>query len=77
MEVFETKREFDKKFPGKIYICFYCKTFTTNPHVCSCCGKQANILFPDKGYRYIIKEESNQTITIFTPIEIYGGKNNV
>lgn len=67
---FNTRREFNSKFPGKVYYCFWCKQMTTDPNVCSFCGKQANVLFKENVYQYIIKEESNQVITIFKPIEI-------
>jgi len=69
-EVFETKRDFNKKFPGKVYICFWCNQLTTNPNICTNCGRQANTLMENKGFKYKIKSESEQIITIFKPIEM-------
>lgn len=69
-EEFETRREFNQKFPGKIYYCFWCKTLTTDPNICTWCGRQANVLFQENAYKYIIKDESTQVNTIFKPVEL-------
>jgi len=71
-ETFETKREFNKKFSSKIFICSNCGTMTPNEFYCTECGQQANGLFKDTNdtYKYIIKEESEELIEIFKPIEL-------
>lgn len=70
-EEFETRREFNNKFPSQIYVCPKCGKMTINPYVCLKCGWQANGLFDEysKSYKYIIKQESEQSISIFRPIE--------
>jgi hypothetical protein len=72
IETFETKREYNNKFPSRIFICFSCKNFTASPYFCKECGAQANGLFKDtnKTYKYIIKEESEELNEIFIPIEL-------
>ena len=68
-EVFKTQREFNNKFPSKIYICSNCKSLTGDPFQCPNCGNQSNSLpFKQNTYTYQI-EETGKTETIFTPIE--------
>ena len=74
---FSNKREFDKKFPSKIYICPRCKSLTINPYLCANCGNQStNFLYIEKNYRYFLKENSKENV-IFSPIELEKGKENV
>lgn len=78
VEIFETRREFNKKFPSKLYVCSRCGKMIANPYHCTLCGWQANGLFKDLNYRYIIKEESEEISEIFEPIELQQqeGENN-
>lgn len=71
-EVFETRREFNNRFPSKLFLCSKCKTMTAGPFICKECGHQANGIFKDINdtYKYIIKEESEELIEIFKPIEL-------
>lgn len=71
-EIFDSMREFNKKFPSKIYICSACAQLTPNPNICIHCGAQGNNFF---NYTYKIQGEQPQTI--FKPIElIIKGQNN-
>ena len=72
VETFETRREFKKRFPSKLYICSNCGGMTASPDECFNCNWSANCLLKtmEKGYRYIIKEESENINEIFTPIEL-------
>lgn len=74
-EIFQTKREFNKKFPSKLYICCNCGTLTNDKYICPKCGWLAYGLFQtdNKGYKYTILEE-NLTEEIFKPIEILKGE---
>ena len=75
IEIFETKREFNKKFPSKLYICPMCKCTTPNPNQCTNCGNQStNFIFSDKTYSYEIRE-IGLTAKIFKPIELEKGRN--
>lgn len=67
-EEFETVREFNKKFPSKLYVCTSCGKTTPNPYCCTNCNIQSNGLFIES-YQYTIKE-IGITKTIFTPIEL-------
>ena len=70
-EVFQTVREFNKKFPSKYYICSRCKSLTLNPYYCIRCKNQSNnFLYPN--YTYTIAE-TNTTEQIFKPIELEKG----
>lgn len=69
-EKFETAREFNNKFPSKIFICSRCKKLTVNPFICYHCGEQSNNLFEGDRYHYNIKDKSKDIITIFKPIEL-------
>lgn len=69
MEIFKNQREFNKKFPSKIYICTKCQHPTPNPYFCVFCKNQSNN-FLYKGYKYTILDK-NITETIFLPTEIY------
>lgn len=76
IEEFETIREFNIKFPSKIYICSRCGSLVSDPHQCNMCGCQSNnFLFSDKSYTYFIKDQ-NITNTIFKPVELEKGKAN-
>ncbi len=46
IDEFPSEREFRKRFPSRIYICFACGQMTPDPYVCIHCGSQANQLFP-------------------------------
>lgn len=77
IEVFETQREFNNKFPSGIYICSNCGKMTPYKYYCMYCGSRADGLFKtfNKGYKYIIKEVSSEVQEIFQPIEIRRYKN--
>lgn len=76
VEVFETEREFWKRFPSKFYICSNCGYMTNNDTTCEICGWRADGLFKtmNKGYKFTIKEKQ-LTREIFKPIELKGEKN--
>ena len=82
-EVFETQREFNNRFPTKMYICSRCGALTDNPYQCRQCFNQAtNFALTDKAYKYTILETGIKE-EIFTPIELLkesegknGGKRN-
>ncbi len=77
VDEFETIRDFNEKFPSKIFICSKCNSLVPDPYQCNTCGCQSNnFLFSDKSYFYIIKGQ-NQINTIFRPIELEKGKENV
>jgi len=73
VEIFETRREFNKRFPSKTFLCKSCGHMTPNEFFCPFCGAQANGLFKKGTYQYVIKEESDQINEIFTPIELQEG----
>lgn len=79
-EVFETRREFNNKFPSQAYFCSRCGEMTTSPFYCIECGQQSNGIFKETNstYKYIIKEESEEISEIFKPIELQEqeGENN-
>ncbi|MDO5306866.1 MAG: hypothetical protein Q4E83_03815 [bacterium] len=69
VEIFETQREFNKKFPSKLYICSQCGNLTPNPYHCRSCNNQSNnFLLTEKTYQYKILETGISN-TIFVPIE--------
>ncbi len=73
-EEFETTREFNKKFPSKIYICPSCNSLSTNPYLCTNCSNQStNFLYIEKNYKYFLKENNTENI-IFRPIELLKGE---
>lgn len=69
IEKFKTRREFDNKYPSKIYVCSRCGEWIGDRYNCKFCGETSNKLFlsSDKLYRYQIAEESPRII--FQPIE--------
>lgn len=74
VDEFETIRDFNEKFPSKIFICSKCNSLVPDPYQCNTCGCQSNnFLFSDKSYSYIIKGQ-NQISTIFRPIEMENNK---
>ena len=74
IEEFETQRDFNKKFPSKLYVCSRCSMTTPNPHTCTNCNNQINnLLFSENNYQYTIKE-TGETEQIFKPIELEKGK---
>lgn len=76
MEEFKTIRDFNNKFPSKIYICSKCKNMTTNPYQCTCCDNQSNnFIFASEAYTYKILE-TNTVQQIFKPIELEKGELN-
>lgn len=72
VEIFETRREFNKKYPSKIYICSRCGNMVASPFCCLLCSWQSNGLFKESNntYKYIIKSESEEIFEIFRPIEL-------
>lgn len=69
-EEFATIREFNKKFPSKLYICSRCQGLSADPYHCTNCNNQSNsLLFMHNTYTYTIKD-INLTNTIFRPIEL-------
>lgn len=74
-EEFATVRDFNKRFPSKIYICSRCNSLITDPYICIQCDNQNNnFLYIEKTYSYSIKE-TGKTERIFKPIELEKGKN--
>ncbi|MDY6358463.1 MAG: hypothetical protein SPL73_05635 [Cyanobacteriota bacterium] len=67
MEVFKTQREFNNKFPSKMYICPKCSMLTFDKYLCKNCKNQSNN-FVFRGYTYTILK-TGVTETIFIPIE--------
>lgn len=75
-ETFETQREFNLKFPSKIYVCSRCGYLTPDKYKCTKCGNQSNnFIFTDNAYKYTIVE-TGITEQIFTPIELRKGENS-
>ena len=73
MQEFATIRDFNKKFPSKIFTLDRVLGMTQNPHQCTRCGNQStNFLFANNTYSYTIKEVGI-TETIFKPIELEKG----
>ena len=74
-EEFATLREFNKKFPSKLYICSRCESLVTDPYICIQCDNQSNnFLYINDTYSYSI-QEIGTTERIFKPIELEKGKN--
>ena len=71
-EIFKSYREFNKKFPTKMFKCTNCGTLTTDKYYCVKCGWRADGLLKTwgKGYKYTIEDEGI-TEEIFTPIELF------
>ena len=72
IERFETQREFNRRFPSKLYVCCWCGLMTPNPMICMNCGNQSNVLFNTGGIdeTYIYQIGDNPEIQIFRPIEL-------
>lgn len=72
VEKFETQREFNNKFPSKFYVCSNCGKLLQDKYTCCYCGWRADGLFKtmDKGYKFIIEEQSEEIQEIFRPIEM-------
>lgn len=70
-EVFKTQREFNKKFPSKMYICSNCGAAINDKYECMYCKWRADGLLKTwgKGYIYSILE-TGITEEIFIPIEL-------
>ena len=68
MDEFANEREFNRKFPSKLYICTSCGKTTPNPYCCTNCNMQSNGLF-NESYKYTIKE-TGEIEQIFKPIEL-------
>ena len=64
MEIFETLREFNNKYPTKTYTCPMCKSLTINPYQCDICNFQANNL-TNLNYTYHIKELNLTDTTLY------------
>ncbi len=71
IEIFNSRHEFNKKFPTKIFKCTNCGNLTTDKYNCSKCGWRADGLLKTwgRGYKYTIKD-LGITEEIFTPIEL-------
>lgn len=69
-DFFETLRDFNNKFPSKLYICCNCGQLLANPIICLKCGFRADGLFKtmDKGYKFRIGD--GEEIEIFKPLEL-------
>lgn len=75
-EEFKTEREFNNKFPTKMYICSRCGSLTDNPYQCRECENQSNnFTLIDESYQYTILE-NGKTELIFKPIELFKENNN-
>ena len=75
-EEFKTEREFNNKFPTKMYICSRCGSLTDNPYQCRECENQSNnFALIDESYQYTILE-NGKTELIFKPIELFKENNN-
>lgn len=77
VEVFETEREFNKKFPSGFYVCPICGYMTNDKYNCPRCEYSASGLFKtlEKGYKYrIVKTDIEEEI--FKPIELEKGQKN-
>lgn len=70
-EVFPSWREFNNKFPTKMYKCSNCNELLTDRYTCRKCGWRADGLFQTmgKGYKFTIESEGI-TEEIFKPIEL-------
>jgi len=68
-EVFNTEREFNNKFPNKMYICSRCGSLTDNQYQCRECENQSNN-FVYENYKYRILE-NDKAEQIFKPIELF------
>lgn len=74
IEEFNTIRDFNKKFPSKLYICSRCGQLTPNPYYCINCENQSNnFVYQEQNYKYRILE-SGVTEEIFKPIEVNIGE---
>lgn len=65
---FNSDREFEKKFPSKLYICSACGRLTANPYFCCKCGNQANNLLY-RSNNFVLKIGDEEEKEIFRPIE--------
>lgn len=70
-EVFSTQREFNNRFPSKMYICSNCGELSEDKYTCRKCHWRADGLLKTwgKGYKYTILE-TGITEEIFKPIEL-------
>ena len=70
-ELFKTQKDFDEKYPSKLYICSFCGSLSHDRYKCDKCNFRADGLFKtmDKGYSYTV-EETGITEEIFRPIEL-------
>lgn len=67
-EKFKNKREFERKFPSKIFICSRCGEWIGDKDFCRFCGETSNKLFATENlYRYQIADEEPKII--FKPLE--------
>ena len=66
---FNNWREFNKKFPSKLYVCSACGSLTDNPYFCNNCQNQANNLF-HRSNNFAFKIGDEKEKQIFSPIEI-------
>lgn len=76
-EIFKTKREYNKKFPSRLFICTNCGALTTSEYLCHSCGWRSDGLLKtmNLGYKYIIKEISDDVHEIFPPLELLTRRN--
>lgn len=71
-EIFKTLRDFNNKFPSKFYICSNCGKVIPDSNDCMYCGWRADGLFKtmERGYQFVIVEQSPEIQEIFKPIEM-------
>ena len=70
---FNSYREFNNKFPTKLYICPMCNSLSDNPYQCPFCKCQSNNFLIDNKFTYKINSKTNQ---IFNPIELLRKEEN-
>lgn len=75
LEIFETLRQFNKRFPFGAYVCPNCKSITTNKYQCEFCNFQSNNI-TNQYFEYEIKE-LNLKEKILPPIETAKEKKNI
>lgn len=71
IEIIQTIREFNNKFPSKLFICSNCNQLINDKYTCNKCNWRADGLLKtmDKGFKYKILE-TGITEEIFKPIEL-------
>lgn len=69
IEKFKTEREFEKKYPSRIFVCSRCGEWIGDKNFCKFCGENSNKLFAinENLYQYQISDKEPQMI--FKPLE--------